>query len=438
MFLTLAMCCQLDLSRIGRDTLEEGLGYATKTVKVALPDVMFALVLLWFLARCVQLRAWKRLWWPPLACWALLFALVISLLHSPTIWASLAEGGKDSKLPLREGIVEIAQWVGYFFLAPWLFVNLMLDRRVDEPIFRRRLALGTLAAATLASIAFAIPQLWTFKESAPRGLWSSPGAFAGFLAFVTPLLLEAEDADPKIQRLWSAAQILIAAGIVFLVASIWAAAAVIAALVVAAYLRRGTKSARVFRLALAGGLAIALIPFWRDENRMQPYREPFLRLGDSENPVKKQYVEWQVATRWNVPRERAFATGFGPGNYQANIGKLYGYDAVPNEEKMPPDSNNLWLVQAVSLGIFGLGALIWVVSHFLKLAWRAAQTRPNDWLGAGVSASLCAWVLVNFHHALIVRGAGLVLAWMFAMAVVAAHSSHTQSNQSEVEPSKTR
>ena len=43
----------------------------------------------------------------------------------------------------------------------------------------------------------------------------------------------------------------------------------------------------------------------------------------------------------------------------------------------------------------------------------------QDWLAAGVLGSLAAWMIVNCFHALIVRGTGVVLAFIFALAVIA-------------------
>ncbi len=97
--LLVAMSCQLNLGDIGQDTYATE-GYVTKQLKIALPDIALLLNLFWFALRTTFLRGWKRLWWPPLPCWALLFAMVLSLVHSPSIWnkagevvAALAEEG---------------------------------------------------------------------------------------------------------------------------------------------------------------------------------------------------------------------------------------------------------------------------------------------------------------------------------------------------------
>ncbi len=433
--LILSMCSQVDVRRVGRDTLAEGLGYATKTLSVALSDVVFLLVALYFVARVIQMRAWKRLWWPPLPCFALIFALVLAALHSGSIMgaiaASVSEHGFGPRAFLakesKEALAEIAQWSAYFLVAPWLFVNLLHDRR-DENQFvsRRQLALGTFALAALASGLAAAAQVQSFKESAPRGFFGSAHVYDAFLALALPLFLEAESSDARAQaRWWTVALALIFVAL-FTVVSPFALVGAGIGLICALVARRGVVKLKAFRLAVVMALATLCVGLWRVPSALLPYRSAEISLSSPQQKVKKQFIEWQAALGWSVPRERAFATGVGPGNYQLNIGPFY--NSLPNEEKMPPDSNNLYLVQGVSIGVLGLGALLWVLAHFWAMAWRAAKQFPADWLGAGVVGALSSWLVVNAFHALIVRGAGLILAFLFALAVIAAQFAPSERN----------
>ncbi len=455
--LVVAMCSQIDVRRIGRDTLAEGLGYATKTLSLALSDVVFALVFLWFVARCFQLRAWKRLWWPPLPCWALIFAMMLSALHSRPInnavTASMAqETGFKNKIKavlithrtvtekgktkvvretvkeVKEAIAEIAQWAGYFLVAPWIFVNLLHDRRGGDLISRRKLALKVFAIVAVLIVILSFVQLFTFEKSAPRALFGSANVFSGFWAIAFSLLISylMQVQNPaKVQLVRSKSRrmfevilftlVVITGSLV--VVSPWGLIGFCVGLIAAFFIARKDMvivfPMGVFILILGTFQMPPLAP------ALRPMRADFSHVSSQDQKVKKQYREWQAAIGWNILREGTFATGIGPGNYQFNIGSFYGDLPSPPHEKMPPDSNNLYLVQAVSIGILGLGALLWVWGHFAGLAWQAAKKWPADWLGAGVLASLCAWAFVNLFHALIVRGAGLVLAFLFALAVIA-------------------
>jgi hypothetical protein len=435
--LVVSMCSQVDVRHFGRDTLAEGLGYATKTLAVAVSDMMFLLVALYFVARVVQLKAWKRLWWPPLPCFALLFAMVLSALHSGPVLASIATSMHEHGLKphafitkeSKESIAEIIQWTAYFLVAPWIFVNLLHDRR-DGFVSRRVVAVGAFVFAVMVSGIVALAQAQKFTHSGPTGLFISPNVYGAFLALTIPFIVEIESENFKVQaRYWILGGVMIFIALATVV-SIWAYFGLAVGLVAAVLARRGDVKVKAFRLALVTALAIVALGLWRIPLSLSPYRTESLKIASEHQKVKKQYIEWQAALGWSIPRERAFATGVGPGNYQLNIGPLY--NSLPNEEKMPPDSNNLYLVQAVSIGALGLGALLWVVLHFWSTAWRAAKKFPTDWLGAGVCAALSSWLFVNLFHALIVRGVGLVLAFLFALAVIALEGERNEETPLEV------
>lgn len=431
-FSVFAMCGQIDVRRFGHDTLKEGLGYATKTFALALSDVAFVLLVIWFVARTTQLRAWRKLWWPPLPCFALIFALIISALHSPSIALQMAQAGKFITKESKDAIADIVQWSGYFLVAPLVLVNMIRDRRGAALIKREGLVIGALVVGFVFSGIFALAQPLLVANKISAEVWTSPNIFAAFVAFLLPFLDEIEIPNPRFAQVPLGLS-LFAFGIVLLcVASPFAAAAAIIGLVFSWAARPNAKKLHIARLAVVAFAALFLGLTWTRIPQLRDQRAAFLQLASAEHPVKKQFIEWEVAPRWNFPSQRAFATGYGPGNYQFNIGELYGYDSLPNEEKMPPDSNNLYLVQAMSLGVLGLGALLWVIWHFMVLAWRGA--RAGSWLGAGVFGSFGAWIFVNLFHAMIVRGAGLLLALFFALAVVSASnaSASDKSNKGEL------
>ena len=431
--LIVAMCSQINLGDIGQDTTAKG--YVTKQLKIALPDIALFACFGWFFLRTTWLRAWKKLWWPPFPCWALISALVVSALHSRPLLTPIleslaeAEGLKEMLKALlsaesKEAIAETIQFAGYFVIAPLLFVNLIHDRRLEIFLSRRKLALRVFGATLVLVAIHALWQLLTAKPNlqmadAPHSLFGtteigSPNAYAAFIALSLPLVL-ARFLWDKHGAAWTIGLSVLSV-VVFAatLVSPFATLILLTALLLAGLLLRAPKRA-VVALGLS---ALLLLVIWPQQIQLAPMRQELWRVGSAQEKVRKQYVEWYVgASRLGDQREASFATGVGPGNYQINIGSYYSQ--LPNEEKMPPDSNNLYLVQAINIGLLGLGALLWVLVHFARIAWAARRQYPGDWLAQGVLASLAAWLLVNCFHASIVRGTGIVLAFVLSLAVIA-------------------
>jgi hypothetical protein len=442
-FLILAMCSQIDprALTIGRDTMEEGLGYATKTLKVAVSDIALVLCFGWFLFRTTALRAWSRLWWPPFACWALIAAMTVSLLHSPHVVDAIGDAMSKASGPQgfikaiaakesKEAIAEVLQFAAYFIIAPMLFVNLLLDRRSGGLIERRRLALHVFSAAVLLNVLAATAQLFASNAPTPRGLFNSPNIYGVFLTLSLPLLVAMALREwTKVLPALIVTLVALLLGLLTMV-SAWAVVAVLIGVIIAGVFQRlPGRTVGVLAVSL-----VVLFTGWTAQTKLKSNRAEVLRVSSASQKVKKQYIEWYAALGWAVPKGQElplgvaqlhqFETGVGPGNYQQNIGPYYS--SLPNEEKMPPDSNNLYLVQAVSLGVLGLGALLWVFGDFMGHAWRMMRGVTRDWLSFGVFAALCAWLIVNVFHAGIVRGGGVVLAFVLSLAVVAAQSVDDQ------------
>ncbi|HVF10556.1 MAG TPA: hypothetical protein VNA16_07130 [Abditibacteriaceae bacterium] len=478
--LILAMCSQFNLRAVGQNTLAQG--FATKQLFIALSDVVLLLVFTWFVARTTVMRAWRRLWWPPAACWALFAALIIAALHSQPIVTSVADSLADARGPKaivkalitpasKEAIAEIIQFTAYFVIAPFLFVNLLHDRRKGVLIERLRCALETFAAAVLITTGVALWQMRAGLESPPpTAFFGSANIYSGFLAMALPLLVaHALHAGRKRLPVTVIACIALWLGLLTMT-SLWAVIAVFLGVLIAGCLLRvpGRTALVLASMAIVAGCAwfapMQLAGNWPEFRRaqnaaaaaFQKYeagieavekaraerdakgestalaamraaqarlantllnRADFLHVNAADEKVKKPYMEWYAAMGWNVPREKAFATGVGPGNYQSNI-KTY-YSSLPTEGKMPLDSNNLYLVQGVALGVLGLGALIWLLAYFARQAWIAQRRAPDEWLGGGVLACLAAFCFVTLFHALFVRGTGLVLAFILSLAIVA-------------------
>jgi len=428
--LIIAMCSQINLGDIGRDTTADG--YVTKQLKIALPDIALFACFAWFFVRTTVLHAWKKLWWPPFPCWALIFALIVSTLHSRPLLNAVSESMAEANgwkeilksllvMQSKEAIAETIQFAGYFVIGPLLFVNLIHDRRSGVLVSRRRLALWTFFLTLAAVFMYALLQLVQTKSNlemadAPRALFSSPNAYAGFCALALPILL-ARILSYKTSGQWAIGlSVLAVVGFAATLISPWATLALVCSLAVVGLLLRAPR--RVLP-AIASG-AILLLLIWPRQGPLAPLRQEFMHVGSSTEKVRKRYIEWYVGVaRLADRREAGFVSGAGPGNYQFNIGSYYS--RLPNKKKMPPDSNNLFLVQAINIGVLGLGAILWVIWYFAGVAWSSLKKYSDDWLAAGVLASLLAWVFINFFHALIVRGTGMVLAFILSLAIIALH-----------------
>lgn len=425
--LIIAMCSQINLGDIGRDTTAEG--YVTKQLKIALPDVTLLLCFFFFAVRTTLLRAWRKIWWPPFPCWALIVALIISVLHS----RPLIDAVSDSVLEVegwhqlfralitqesKEALAKTVQFTAYFLIAPTLFVNLIHDVRERPPLNRRRLALWSFAITFLVTLFIAFQQIMKGSAS-PQALFGSANIYAGFCALALPILLA--KLLTKKTHIPAAAALTLSVALLLLavstLVSFWVLLTIPLTVFIAGVLLRSPVQVAA-ALLIAGVLSA---PLWPLQTNLQAARKESFSLSSSEEKVKKQFVEWYVgATRLADRRESGFATGIGPGNYQFNIGAYYL--RLPDEEKMPPDSNNLFLVQAVNTGILGLGALLWVIYHFAQMALTALRKNSDNWLAAGVVAALTSWMIVNLFYALIVRGMGVVLAFILALAVISLKS----------------
>ncbi|MDQ2730963.1 MAG: hypothetical protein M3Y56_04835, partial [Armatimonadota bacterium] len=149
--------------------------------------------------------------------------------------------------------------------------------------------------------------------------------------------------------------------------------------------------------------------------------------------IKKEYEEWVAGIY--MASEHLWL-GVGPGQYQLNVGQYYGSN--PNSAiRLEPDSNNLYTVYGASLGLAGLIALLQLVLSGLSSSWRTARNAAVDsqvplaetsdlmawWstpegraLAAGVCGAFTAFLVINMFSALLVRGTGIIFAFLLALA----------------------
>jgi O-antigen ligase len=131
--------------------------------------------------------------------------------------------------------------------------------------------------------------------------------------------------------------------------------------------------------------------------------------------VKKRWLEWRPAL---VMLADNFPLGVGPGNYQLHIGEQSNWGYVPNVKKIEPDTNNLYLVVASSMGFVGLAAFMAWLGRFWRLAeanWTQARDGWSMGLCWGLLGSVYGILVVNLFSSLFVRGTSIVWALIFAM-----------------------
>jgi O-antigen ligase len=111
---------------------------------------------------------------------------------------------------------------------------------------------------------------------------------------------------------------------------------------------------------------------------------------------------------------------------------------IPRATKIEPDTNNLYLVIAASMGFVGLVAFLAWLGHYWGMAERNWTQARDAWsMGVcwGLLGSVYAILLVNIFSSLFVRGTSIVWALIFAMiASVSIHGfegSRTPERENE-------
>jgi hypothetical protein len=354
----LFMLTQWTLGQLGPEAER---GAEARKTHVAIGDVVVGLAFLAWAARTTAKREWKKVLLPPFPCWLFVGVAALSALHCRAVFEAVLDSPHPLKLlkqqPVREALTEIVEYTLYLLVAYTLLANLLRDPQ------RRRVGVYWFCAVSTAVIALGVFEWFAAgTPSAVAATFGSRNIFNGFLCMGLPLMFALlRPSEPRARR-WLAAT-----GIV--------------------------------------GVVVLL-----------PGLFPLVVLHDAGGDIKKQYIEWQAALNMmEDTRENNFLLGVGTGNYQLNVGRYYGF--LPNKEKMPRDSNNLYLVIGGSMGLFGLAAWVWILTCHLKLAHALRRQTSDAWqrsLATGLCGSLWAFAFINLFHALLVRGTGLVMVLLLA------------------------
>ncbi len=387
--------------------------------RVGIADLLLALAAALMGFDIVLNRSWSRLW-RTAPHWSS-FVLVATVAIAATTTANRGEA-----------IKELIQLTEYFIIAVWLFNNLLHPADNKNAPHSPSPALIYTIMGTITTI---ILLLATLQYLAPAGhptatifiepksldiianrlggmespllvcgTFSSRNVLGGYLTLATPLFMAAL-INRKLNWGWRLASLIVILAVLSLTLTgpcYWAIAAAIAALAALQGIRWFIPAAALLILWQA-----QVLPNLPRENDILHFESAALYEPDG-TPARR-YPEWQAAA--NMLLEHPW-TGCGPGIYQEEIGPYYG--TIPNATgPAEPDIQNLYLVVASSCGIPALLALITLFTTAIATALRHKHPGP--------ALALAAFAAASIWHPLLVRGIGIPLAFVLALAHLPAH-----------------
>ncbi|MFA4043454.1 MAG: hypothetical protein HZRFUVUK_000226 [Candidatus Fervidibacterota bacterium] len=398
------------------------LGYGVRGKYIALCDLLIMFVFIIWLSsilasgrrRHVELRSLPH---------CLLSLLVIGLasaINSVWVWRALLDGlsqfGLSPKAFLfaehfREAVTEFFQWTLYLLILPLVFLSLF--KKLNGSL--RAISLDLLLALVLLNELFAIYDYVVRQDpSAVAGLFGSRNIYTGFLALTLPLILSHALFGHSKLRV-ALALVAVAVGL-FTSLSGWVWLALSVGICVTLFLHSRLSFALCIAYILLF-LAFSCIFKTRFYTEAIPH---IVNLYDDEGDVRKEYIEWQAALNCmsqDAPPPRSnFLFGVGIGGYQLNINDYYG--SFPNKEKMPLDSNSLYLVIGTTLGFVGLATLISIMLHNGALALELYKDAGDDFsraFGCGMLGCIVAFAVSSVFTNLLVRGTGPLLVALISM-----------------------
>jgi len=402
-------------------------------------DLLVALLfLIWLLLALLNRR--RIQWhWPPLCLWAWVGAAAISGLNAGFNfkWAT-----------------EVVQLFFLFIASFLLAVNLLTTEKALRQVAT------WLTLFTVGVIALGLVDYWFHIYAAPspeenpelvRATFCSRTILGGFLALLLPLLFGFLLHARGVRKVgWL---LLILIGLVPITSLGSLLGIGLAALLMSLWTAPSLK-VLLPRLLLIVAVAVGFLPFALAERHMTYLFQSVTPFDPQTPPMSKRYLEWLATAhlleddawidRWQSRLEEVSDTvseaeleqlaaapkrlslphallGVGAGeNYQRNIG-MYYRAALPNPEKMEPDTYNLYLLIAGQMGLVGLFALLYVLFDFLGRAYRTWQ-HGTGYLAAlsfGLWGSLLALLVHSFFGTVLARGTGLVLVLVLAMIAAA-------------------
>lgn len=414
------------------------LGYGVRGKYIAICDMLIAvLFVIWFVKAALsgELRRLKVRNYP-LCLLALLVVAAFSILNSYGVWGELfdkltqyglsAKGIIKAMLfaePFREAATELIQWMLYLAALPLIAMALIQHADDDD----RASLIDVILVLTLINEAIGVYDYMVRSDpSQVAGLFGSRNIYSGYLAITLPLLLSHSLHNRNALRMTLCAVAVLLG--MFTSLSGWCWLGLVFGLGIVAWLH-SRKALWTWAIGVTAFLCISFAFQTRFYHEALPHVfDPY----DEELDVRKEYIEWQAALNGmsqDAPPPRSnFLFGFGAGGYQININAYYG--SLPNKEKMPFDSNSLYLVVGMTLGFIGMTTLVFVLIHNGALSlelYRRSSEALEKAFGAGMAGSIVAIAVSSIFTNLLVRGTGPLI--ILLITLLHAMHSHIRSQQ---------
>ena len=338
-------------------------------------------------------REWRRLL--PLPPWPHLLFVALACASALTATDKLA------------ALKDLVQFTEYFLVGHLLFAAFLRNNPRASKQALVALSAVTALILCIALIQYIKPGIDTLKV---RGTFGNRNVLGGYLTLAMPLLF---GAMLGVRPLWG--KLLLAALLVAGLAVNLSGAAALAVVGVIACMA-ATRGPKLFVPVAAVLLAwqAFVLPRLPRENDLAHFQS--LALYNGSGNVERRYPDWQAAYSMALTHPWL---GVGLGNYQKHIGQYY--DNVPRQTgPSEPDIQNLYLVLAASAGLPALLTFLALLACAAQAARTAAGAALAHSLRAalaqGVAGSLIAFAITAVWHPLLVRGIGLPLVFLLALA----------------------
>ncbi len=296
---------------------------------------------------------------------------------------------------------------------------LVYDDLLQQPSRRLKPLLLVLLAVLVAQVAVALGQYLTAPDPLQvRGAFGNRNVLGGWLALALPVACGIGLYSASIGlRLGLGVVMVLGLAVDLSAASCWAVLGV-------ALLMAATRGWRFFAAAaLAVMVWVAVIEpriGWfhdapggeRLTNEQALFQSAAIYASDGH--PERRYPGWQSAAEMLLTSPWL---GVGIGNYQRSVG-LYTGSKPSFTGPSEPDTQNLYLVIGSTMG---LPALLGFLALLFVPAWRVgnAASQVSGWqrgLYTGVAGALAAFAITAVWHPLLVRGIGLHLVLLLALA----------------------